>query len=54
MPGYYIYKGPFSYGKGGMEMSIQLEEKGSDVLDESGVIEIDESAIQTGAIRRGN
>ena len=54
VPGYYIYKGPFSYGKGGMEMSIQLEEKGSDVLDESGVIEIDESAIQTGAIRRGN
>ncbi|HCP44878.1 MAG TPA: hypothetical protein DIU15_02450 [Deltaproteobacteria bacterium] len=54
VPGYYIYKGSFSYTKGGQELSIVLEEKGSDVTDLSGVIEIDEKAIQTGAIRRGN
>jgi hypothetical protein len=54
VPGYYIYKGPFAYGKGGIELAIQLEEKGADVIDSSGVIEIDEKAIQSGAIRRGN
>jgi hypothetical protein len=54
VPGYYIYKGPFSYGKGGQELTIQLEEKDADVSDLTGVIQIDEKAIQTGAIRRGN
>ncbi|MBJ96116.1 MAG: hypothetical protein CMP23_16760 [Rickettsiales bacterium] len=54
VPGYYIYRGPFSYGKGGQELTVQLEEKGSDVDDLTGVIEIDEKAIQTGSIRRGN
>ena len=54
VPGYYIYKGNFTYTKGGQELTIQLEEKGADVLDDSGVITIDEKAIQTGAIRRGN
>ncbi len=54
VPGYYIYKGSFAYGKGGQELTIELEEKSADVLDGSGVIEIDEKAIQTGAIRRGN
>ncbi len=54
VPGYYIYKGPFSYEKGGIELGIQLEEKGADVVDDSGVILIDEKAIQSGAIRRGN
>ena len=54
VPGYYIYKGPFSYGKGGQELTIELEEKDADVSDLTGVIQIDEKAIQTGAIRRGN
>ena len=54
VPGYYIYKGSFSYAKGGQNLTIELEEKGADVIDQSGVIEIDEKAIQTGAIRRGN
>ena len=54
VPGYYIYKGPFSYSKGGQELTIQLEEKDADVSDLSGVIQIDEKAIQTGSIRRGN
>jgi len=54
VPGYYVYKGNFGYEKGGQELSISLEEKGADVLDDSGVIQIDEKAIQTGAIRRGN
>jgi hypothetical protein len=54
VPGYYIYKGSFPYAKGGQELTIELEEKGADVIDQSGVIEIDEKAIQTGAIRRGN
>jgi len=54
VPGYYIYKGNFTYTKGGQELTIQLEEKGADVVDVSGGIEIDEKAIQTGAIRRGN
>jgi hypothetical protein len=54
VPGYYIYKGKFPYAKGGQELTIALEEKGTDVADESGVIEIDEKAIQSGAIRRGN
>ena len=54
VPGYYIYKGQFTYTKGGQELSILLEEKTADVVDSTGVIEIDESAIQTGAIRRGN
>lgn len=54
VPGYYIYKGPFPYEKGGVELAIQLEEKGADVVDDSGVILIDEKAIQSGAIRRGN
>jgi hypothetical protein len=54
VPGYYIYKGKFAYAKGGQELTIELEEKGADVIDQSGVIEIDEKAIQTGAIRRGN
>lgn len=54
VPGYYIYKGQFTYTKGGQELSILLEEKTADVVDDTGVIEIDESAIQTGAIRRGN
>jgi hypothetical protein len=54
VPGYYIYKGPFSYGKGGQELTILLEEKDADVSDLTGVIQIDEKAIQTGAIRRGN
>ena len=54
MPGYYIYKGPFSYSRGGQSLTIQLEEKDADVTDGTGVIEIDEKAIQTGAIRRGN
>ena len=54
VPGYYIYKGQFSYSKGGQELGIMLEEKTADVVDGSGVIEIDDSAIQTGAIRRGN
>jgi len=54
VPGYYIYKGPFSYEKGGVELAVQLEQKGADVVDDSGVILIDEKAIQSGAIRRGN
>jgi hypothetical protein len=54
VPGYYIYRGNFAYSKGGQELTIALEEKGADVIDASGVIEIDEKAIQTGAIRRGN
>ncbi|MEE2830590.1 MAG: hypothetical protein VX498_15490 [Myxococcota bacterium] len=54
VPGYYIYKGHFTYTRGGQELSIVLEEKAADVIDDAGVIEIDESAIQTGAIRRGN
>ena len=54
VPGYYLQTAEFSYTKGGQEMNITLEEKTSDVVDDSGVIEIDESAIQTGAIRRGN
>ena len=54
VPGYYIYRGNFSYGKGGQELTVELEEKGADVIDASGVIEIDESSIQTGSIRRGN
>ncbi len=54
VPGYYIYKGHFTYTRGGQELSILLEEKAADVIDDAGVIEIDESAIQTGAIRRGN
>lgn len=54
VPGYYIYKGPFSYEKGGVELAIELEQKGADVVDDSGVILIDEKAIQSGAIRRGN
>jgi len=54
VPGYYIYKGPFSYEKGGIELAVQLEQKGADVVDDSGVILIDEKAIQSGAIRRGN
>jgi hypothetical protein len=54
VPGYYIYKGQFTYTKGGQELTILLEEKTADVVDDTGVIEIDESAIQTGAIRRGN
>jgi len=54
VPGYYIYRGSFTYTKGGQELEIALEEKSADVLDSSGVIEIDEKSIQTGAIRRGN
>lgn len=54
VPGYYIYKGPFSYEKGGVELAIELEQKGADVVDDSGVILIDPKAIQSGAIRRGN
>lgn len=54
VPGYYIYKGSFTYTKGGQELTIPLEEKGADVIDVSGVIEIDEKSIQMGAIRRGN
>lgn len=54
VPGYYIYKGHFTYTRGGQELMILLEEKTADVIDDSGVIEIDETAIQTGAIRRGN
>lgn len=54
VPGYYMYRGTFGYGKAGQELAVQLEEKSTDVLDESGVIQIDERAIQTGAIRRGN
>lgn len=54
VPGYYIYKGQFTYTNGGQELTIRLEEKTADVVDDTGVIEIDESAIQTGAIRRGN
>jgi hypothetical protein len=54
VPGYYLYKGQFTYTKGGQELTILLEEKTADVVDDTGVIEIDESAIQTGAIRRGN
>ncbi len=54
VPGYYIYKGPFSYSKGGQKLTIELEEKNADVTDVTGVIEIDEKAIQTGSIRRGN
>ncbi len=54
VPGYYIYRGSFAYSKGGQELTIELEEKSADVLDASGVIEIDDKAIQTGAIRRGN
>ena len=54
VPGYYIYRGNFTYTKGGQELQIALEEKSADVIDASGVIEIDEGSIQTGAIRRGN
>ena len=54
VPGYYIYKGNFSYAKGGQQVDVQLEEKGADVDDASGVINIDEKGIQTGAVRRGN
>ena len=54
VPGYYIYKGLFSYTNGGQELKIHLQEKTADVFDDAGVIEIDESSIQTGAIRRGN
>lgn len=54
VPGYYIYKGTFAYANGAEELQIMLEEKGSDVTDDSGVIIMDEKAIQQGAIRRGN
>jgi hypothetical protein len=53
-PGYYIYKGTFSYSKGAQELQITLEQKDADVTDDSGVIIMDEKAIQQGAIRRGN
>jgi hypothetical protein len=54
VPGYYIYKGQFTYTKGAQQVDVQLEEKGADVSDGSGVITIDEKAIQTGSVRRGN
>ena len=54
VPGYYIYKGNFSYANGAEELTITLQEKGADVADDSGVIELDEKAIQSGSIRRGS
>ena len=54
MPGYYIYKGNFAYDKGAKPLEITLQEKGADVVDDSGVIEMDEKAIQSGSIRRGS
>jgi len=54
VPGYYIYKGNFAYSKGAEPLEITLEEKGADVVDDSGVIEMDEKAIQSGSIRRGS
>ncbi len=54
VPGYYIYKGNFPYAKGAEALEITLEEKGADVVDDSGVIEMDEKAIQSGSIRRGS
>jgi hypothetical protein len=54
VPGYYIYKGNFAYSKGAEALEITLEAKGADVVDDSGVIEMDEKAIQSGSIRRGS
>jgi hypothetical protein len=54
VPGYYIYRGNFPYAKGAEELTITLQEKGADVIDDSGVIEMDEKAIQSGSIRRGS
>lgn len=54
VPGYYTYKGEFTYLKGAQQLDLELEEKATDVLDEGGVITIDEKSMQTGAVRRGN
>ncbi len=53
VPGYYIYKGEFPYESGTRSLEITLTEKGSDVEDDTGGVEIMEDGVQVGTVRRG-
>ena len=52
-PGYYIYRGKFTFEGGATSLGVKLDEKSLDVMDDTGVIDVPDGAITTGAVRRG-